>query len=262
MSVREDILKGPESIAHLQEKGRSLTQLADGLFTNFMYYAKKNWQYQASSKKGGEDLLNGYTGPVPCGGIANALRVMLEELGVPKGALGVEYVTISGYVWTKPKYCCFDRAVVGNVRRVESPGIYSEGCMFSEHYFLKCYLKYYDPCLNAVYAEENDAVRLKTPITEVFTKGVLHPGDTPDTFLMFNPDEVVPGWVRGTWSIVRHDDIFKYVNDKYTLMAISTKLKHGKVAEKARKLSREMFNKEGRLQTWKEAHLKAGIDVK
>jgi hypothetical protein len=262
MSVRTDILEKPIDIAKLQGKGKTPAQLADSLFTNFMYYAKEHWKYQASSKKGGEDLLTGYTGPVPCGGIANALRIMLEELGVPKGALGVSYVTISGYVWTKPEFFCFDRAVKGNVRRAESPGVFNEGCFFNEHYFLKCYLKYYDPCLNAVYAAEDDAVRMKLAATDVIVKGVLLPGETPDTFIVFNGDEVVPGWERGTWSIVRQTDVFRYVTDKYALMAISKKLNPSPTALKARKLSRELFNNEGRLQTWIQSHAEAGIIVK
>ena len=90
MAVRDEILKGPEDIAYLKEKGRKIDQLADALFTNFMYYAKKNWQYEASSNKGGQDLLNGYTGPVPCGGIANALRIMLEEAWCPEGPFGCQ----------------------------------------------------------------------------------------------------------------------------------------------------------------------------
>ena len=86
--------------------------------------------------------------------------------------------------------------------------------MFREHYFLKCYLKYYDPCLNSVYAARDDAIRMNLPPTDIIVGGVLLPATTADTYLVFNGDEVVPGWQRGTWMIVRDVDVLKYVTEK------------------------------------------------
>ena len=149
MSIRETIFTGPVNIPKLLER-KPAADCVDSLFANFMFYAKANWSYIASAQAGGEDLLNGTAKQVPCGGIATALKILIED----KLKLPATYVTKSGYVWTKDSYLSFDREVQGNVSRAESPFLFNEGCFFNEHYFIRCGAKFYDPCLDSVYLDE------------------------------------------------------------------------------------------------------------
>jgi hypothetical protein len=207
MSAREDILAGPNPIAQLMKDKTPNQQLADNLFINFIQYAKKHWQYIASSQSGGDDLLSGKATAVPCGGIAKALRSMLEDdLKIPK--TDVEYITISGYVWTKPQYISFDPSVTGNVRDANSRD-YRQGCLFNEHYYLRCLAKFYDPCLSANYANRDECVLMKPT---VLMKGEFLLSPDKQTVLMFMKAEKVNGWQQGAWMKFPAKDLRKHVD--------------------------------------------------
>jgi len=194
VTARDDILAGPNPIAKLKKDGATDQQLADNLFVNFLFYAKRHWHYIASAQAGGEALLAGTATTVPCGGIATALKILLEQdLAIPK--TDVEYITISGYVWTKPQYLCFDPTVVGNVRDANGRD-YHNGCVFNEHYYLRCGAKYYDPCLSSNYANRDECVLMKPT---VLFKGEFMLSPDKQTVLMFRKDEKVNGWQQGAW---------------------------------------------------------------
>lgn len=257
MGIKDDIFSSPVDIPSLLKKGTAPAACVDSLFTNFMYYAKAHWSYIASATAGGEALLNGSATMVPCGGIATALKMLIEE----KLGQHVNYITISGYVWTKPSFLSFDPKVKGNVYRAQSPGLYNEGCFFNEHYFIQCNNKYYDPCLNSIYNNQTEAIRKRYAVSEILSKGSVMSGENNNSLLIFNPNVIVPGWQKGAWMIVNAVDVLRYVTDKHDLLLISTKLKTGPLAEAARKASRKLFADSGRLEYWKGEHAKAGVMV-
>jgi hypothetical protein len=257
MSIKDTIFKGPVDIPTLRKEGKSDAELVDSLWINFMHYARHNWHYIASSKSGGKDLLSGDSTSAPCGGIATALKMMIEEYLHQT----VDYITISGYVWTKPEFHSFDSLVKGNVSRYESPLLFEEGCIFNEHYFIKCNGKYYDPCLDSTYRNEKEAVRKEYLFTEIIAKGEVMAGLTADSLVVFNKAVIVPGFTVGAWHLVKEKDIFKVVTDKAILLAISCSLKHGKIALKARQQSKQLYESAGRLEGWQNAHRKKGIVV-
>ncbi len=203
---REQILAGPTPIAQLKKDGATNQQLADHLFINYLAYAKKHWQYIASSQAGGDDLLSGKATSAPCGGLAKGLKSMLEnDVGIP--TTDIEYITISGYVWTKPNYLCFDPLVVGNVRGTNDRN-YANGCVFNEHYYLRCGAKFYDPCLSSNYAVRDECVLMK-PV--VLFKGEFMQSPDKQTVLMFNKTEKVNGWQQGAWMKMPTKDFKKHV---------------------------------------------------
>ena len=256
MPIKDTIFSSPVNIPTLLTK-QGAAECVDSLFINFMHYAKKNWSYIASSKAGGEALLDGTATQVPCGGIATALKILIEE----KLHLLVDYITSPGYVWTKSSFPSFDFKVHGNVSRAETPTLFNEGCFFNQHYFIKCGTKYYDPCLNSTYATENEPVRKRYASQEIISKGSIMPGENADSLLVFQPDVIVPGWQRGAWQIANARTVLNQVRDKFTLLAISTRLKTGELALTARKASRAMFEKEGKLSAWISEHKIKGIIV-
>ncbi|MGH7627457.1 MAG: hypothetical protein ACREOJ_19325 [Gemmatimonadaceae bacterium] len=205
-TAREEILAGPNPIATLKTDGATNQQLADNLFINFLSYAKRNWHYIASAQAGGDALLAGTATTVPCGGIATALKALFEQdLGIPK--TDVEYITISGYVWTKPQYLCFDPQVIGNVRDASNRD-YRNGCVFNEHYYLRCGAKFYDPCLSANYSTRDECVLMKPT---VLFKGEFMLSPDKQTVLMFHKTEKVNGWQQGAWSKFPAKDFRKHV---------------------------------------------------
>jgi hypothetical protein len=256
MAIKDDIFAGPVDIPALLKK-QSEASLVDSLFINFIYYAKHNWTYIASASAGGEALLDGSATQVPCGGIATALKILIEEKLHQK----VDYITIPGYVWTNPTFLCFDPKVMGNVSRAETPNSYTEGCFFNEHYFIECNGKFYDPCLNSTYTTKYEAIRKSYNVADTIARGEVMKSDNPNSLLVFRKDVVVPGWQRGAWLIVRADQVLKYVTDKFVLKSISTKLKYGPLAEAARKASRKQFAEAGKLEQWQKDHISAGIQV-
>lgn len=258
MPIDDLIFSSPVDIPQLMVKDKK-TEAAcvDSLFINFMYYAKEHWSYIASARAGGQDLLNGTATQVPCGGIATALKLLIEQ----KLNQHVDYITISGYLWTKPSFLCFDSKVKGNVSRAESPNLWNEGCVFNEHYFIKCGAKYYDPCLNSIYTAEKEAIRKHYAQGEVLSKGVVMAGENADSVLVFQGNVIVPGWQRGAWLIIKSGDLLRYVTDKNDLLAISKNLKTGNIAMAARKQSRKLFADANRLPFWVLEHQMAGINV-
>lgn len=264
MPINDTIFSGPVDIpALLQgnptllERPKTPAECVGSLFINFMSYAKKHWSYIASAQAGGAALLAGTATQVPCGGIATALKLLIEDkLGLP-----VEYITISGYVWTKASYLSFDSKVKGNVTKIESPGIFTEGCLFNEHYFIKCGGKFYDPCLNSIYTDQNQAIRKHYIASELISKGKIMAGENANTLLLFDDKVTVPGWQRGAWRIVKVQEILRHVTDKSDLMLISIKSSNPQLVEAARKASRKMFSDAGRLAFWENEHRMAGIRV-
>ncbi len=182
----------------------TLESKLDSVFNNLLYYAKRNWSYTASGNTGGEMLLAGTANAAPCGGIATALkRVFIDGLNVPEN--DIEYIRVTGYVWTGPAYSCFDPKVLGNVRKLDTKGDYSNGCVFNEHYYLKCNNKFYDPCLSAVYAIKNQSVKETFSGFKNLTIGsgmgrrFLITSDNRSC-LLYMPSEPVPGF-QGSYTL-------------------------------------------------------------
>jgi hypothetical protein len=258
MNIKDEIFSSPVNIPQLLDRNvKPAAACVDDLFINFMYYAKKKWSYIASANAGGEALLDGTATQVPCGGIATALKIMIEE----KLHQQVDYIRKSSYVWTSPRFLCFDPKVRGNVARFESPMLYNEGCLFKEHYFIKCGNKYYDPCLNSNYTTENEAILKHYNQTDILSGGKIIRGLDSNTVLVFNVNLLASGWQKGAWLIVKERDILNIVKDKNDLLYISYNLKTGGLALAARKASREMFLKEGRLAFWENEHRMRSIQV-
>lgn len=257
MAIKDDIFSSPVDIPKLLAKNTQKSACVDSLFTNFMAYAKVHWSYIASAQAGGTALLDGTATQVPCGGIATALKILIEE----KLEQTVTYITKSGYVWTKPDFLSFDPKVKGNVSRAETPATYNEGCFFNEHYFIKCGAKYYDPCLNSIYNVENEAIRKQYTTAETISKGSVMTGLDQESVLVFRPTMLVAGWQRGAWLIVKERDVLRLVTDKNDLMNISKNLKTGKLALAAREASRKMFKDANRLEFWRNEHRSAGVQV-
>ena len=260
MPINDTVFSSPINIPALLQKGpkqKTPAECVDSLFINFMFYAKAHWSYIASARAGGEALLAGTETQVPCGGIATALKILIEE----KLHLHVDYITLPGYIWTKASFLCFDSKVKGNVTKIESPALFNEGCIFNEHYFLKCGGKFYDPCLNSTYSVQNEAVRKTFTVAELIAKGRIMAGEDANTVLLFDGDVVVPGWQRGAWRIVKANDLLTRITDKSELMMISIKSSNRKLVDPARKASRKMFADAGRLTYWQTEHGRAVIKL-
>ena len=192
----------PADVNTLRNSGAPRERQLDSAFSNLVNYARKNLSYSASGKEGGEALLAGTATSVPCGGIATALKlVFINGLGVPDKE--VEYIRITGYLWTGPTYLCFDPKVKGNLRKLETPGQYGNGCIFNEHYYLQCDGKYYDPCLSASYAMRDQSIKLRFSGKDTqFSLGNSKLLVTPDksTGMLYLPNEPVPGF-QGSWAM-------------------------------------------------------------
>lgn len=198
MAILDTILSTPVDTAALRAANAPLERLLDGAFTNLLYYAKTNWSYTASAKAGGEALLAGTATAAPCGGIATALKlVFINGLGVPQDK--IEYIRITGYVWTGPQYMCFDPKVRGNLRKLDGTD-YANGCIFNEHYYLECEGKYYDPCLSTAYAVKNQSIKLQFRPLDTFSFAQGKMLATPDhqTCVLYMRNETVPGF-NGAW---------------------------------------------------------------
>lgn len=202
MPILDTILSTPVNIAKLRADNKSLDLQLSGAFTNLLYYAKSHWSYTASGNTGGDALLAGTATSAPCGGIATALkRVFIDGLKIPEA--NIEYIRVTGYVWTGPEYFCFDPKVKGNLRKLDGPRDYGNGCIFNEHYYLKCNGKYYDPCLSVVYAVKNQSIKdsfggLGTIMVGANRKMLV----TTDrkTCILYMPMEPVPGF-QGAWAM-------------------------------------------------------------
>jgi hypothetical protein len=197
MAIIDTILSTPVDVRGIanSDKGAELTSRLNGAFSNLLSYAKTHWSYTASGSLGGQALLDGTGTAAPCGGIATALKLVFLELGVPPDA--IEYIRVTGYLWTGPEYLCFDPKVYGNVRQLDGRD-YRNGCIFNEHYYLKCNNTYYDPCLSTAYAARDQSIKAK--FTKSFSIG--GPGNqrkflvSPDnrTCFLYMRDEPVPGF--------------------------------------------------------------------
>lgn len=202
MAILDDILKGPVDIAGLVKLNKTRETLLDGAFANLLSYAKKNWSYTASAQVGGEALLAGTANAAPCGGIATALKlVFVNGLQVP--VKEIEYIRVTGYVWTGPTYLCFDPKVTGNLRKLDAPGAYGNGCIFNEHYYLKCGDKYYDPCLSVSYVTRDQSIKEKFGGFNMMTIGTNRRflvTANQQTCILYMPAEPVPGF-QGAWAM-------------------------------------------------------------
>ena len=260
MPINDTVFSSPINIPALLAEGpkqKTPADCVDSLFINFMFYAKAHWSYIASARAGGEALLAGTETQVPCGGIATALKILIED----KLHQHVDYITIPGYVWTKSSFPCFDTKVKGNVTKIESLAMFNEGCIFNEHYFIKCGGKFYDPCLNSTYATQNEAVRKTFTTAELIAKGRIMAGEDANTLLLFDGDVVVAGWQRGAWRIVKTNDLLKRITDKNDLLMISVRSSNRLLVDPARKASRKMFVAANRLTFWETEHNRAVIPL-
>lgn len=198
MPIIDTILSTPVDVASLRADQAPRERLLDGAFTNLLHYAKTHWSYTASSKAGGEALLAGTATAVPCGGIATALKlVFMNGLGVSEDDL--EYIRITGYLWTGPQYLCFDPKVRGNLRKIDGND-YGNGCIFNEHYYLECNGKYYDPCLSTSYPVKNQSIKVQfKPLdTFPFPQGKMLVTPDHQTCILYMRNETVPGF-QGAW---------------------------------------------------------------
>ena len=204
MPILNTILASPNNINELKVRPNvERNLLHDSVFFNFMRYATAKWHYNASSTFGGEHLLAGTATSVPCGGIATALKtVFIQGAGIP--AHDLEYITISGYVWTAWDYPCFDPTVKGNIF---TPGdrSYHHGTIFSQHFYLRCGNKFYDPCLNRSYLARDQAVkeRLKKAY-EIGTGGNRRKvlvSTLANVLFIYQRDIVAQGF-QGSWLMV------------------------------------------------------------
>jgi hypothetical protein len=200
MAIMDTILTTPVDVQELRKAGAPLERQLDGAFSNLVSYASKNWQYTASGNTGGDALLAGTANASPCGGIATALRlVFINGLGVPDK--DIEYIRITGYVWTGPTYLCFDPRVKGNLRKLDGRD-YGNGCIFNEHYYLKCNNKYYDPCLSTAYTARDQSIKERFGGKNSIGFGNRRMLVTPDqkTCILYIPGEPVPGF-QGAWAM-------------------------------------------------------------
>lgn len=199
--VLQAILSSPIDIFALKGSGASLQVLVDRVFGNFVAYARANWQYVGKSNWGGPDLLAGTTRAAPCGGIANALRIVLGTV-LPEGAPPVRFVTLSGRLVTRKRYHCFDPRVRGNVRLKND--MLDGSCLFNNHYFLGWAGLHFDPCMAATYISENDVVEeVPVALTGVNDLLVVAKENARKTDSLFFYDErtTVPGF-SSTWARV------------------------------------------------------------
>ena len=200
MAILDTILSTPVDIAALRTDGAPRERLVDGAFTNLLHYAKSHWSYTASGSTGGEALLAGTATSAPCGGIATALkRVFIDGLGVSE--LDIEYIRVTGYLWTGPEYSCFDPKVLGNLRKLDSGKDYRNGCIFNEHYYLKCCGKYYDPCLSVVYLVPDQSIKQKNLKQYMIgTDRKMLVTQDKKLCILYMPDEPVAGF-KGAWAM-------------------------------------------------------------
>lgn len=200
MAILDTILSTPVDIAALRKDGAPRERLVDGAFTNLLHYAKSHWSYTASGSTGGEALLAGTATSAPCGGIATALkRVFIDGLGVSE--LDIEYIRVTGYLWTGPEYSCFDPKVLGNLRKLDSGKDYRNGCIFNEHYYLKCCGKYYDPCLSVVYLVPDQSIKQKNLKQYMIgTDRKMLVTQDKKLCILYMPDEPVAGF-KGAWAM-------------------------------------------------------------
>lgn len=201
MAILDTILSTPVDTHALRATGASKENQLDGAFANLLYYARYNWHYTASGNTGGADLLAGTATQSPCGGIATALKlVFINGLGVAD--TDVEYIRLTGYVWTGPEYLCFDAKVIGNLRHLDGKD-YRNGCIFNEHYYLKCNNKYYDPCLSTAYLSRDQSVKERFQGAQSMMAGanrkLLYTSDRK-TGILYMPSEKVNGF-QGAWAM-------------------------------------------------------------
>lgn len=197
MAIMDTILAGP---ADTGAAGASLERRLDAAFSNLLHYAKTNWNYTASGSTGGADLLAGTAHQAPCGGIATALKlVFINGLGVPD--TDIEYIRLTGYLWTAANFLCFDPKVTGNLRDLDGRD-YRNGCIFNEHYYLKVNNKFYDPCLSTAYIVRDQSVKARFQGKQNMMVGLgrkmLYTADMATGF-MYMPKEKVPGF-QGAWA--------------------------------------------------------------
>jgi hypothetical protein len=102
---------------------------------------------------------------------------------------------------------CYDPKVRGNLRRLDTPGNYGNGCIFNEHYYLKCNGKYYDPCLSTTYNVKNQSIKEEfngqyqnTAYGTGQTAGRMLLTADKKTCIVYLPKEPVPGF-RGAWGM-------------------------------------------------------------
>lgn len=187
------ILTRPFDVLQLLVGGASEQLLADRVFRNFLSYATVHWRYSATSNFSGEDLLAGRTNQIPCGGLANALKIVLQ--GVLKDPASVRFQTLSGYLLTKSRYTCFDPLVRGNVR--DRTGALDGTCLFNQHYFLTWGGLFFDPCMTAVYLMEGDVIDLRpVPVAGLRTLRVLARAGAgrADSLFILDKTAPVPGF--------------------------------------------------------------------
>ncbi len=201
MNILDTLLRTPVDVNALISKGAVRERLLDGAFCNLLHYAKSHWSYTASGSTGGDALLAGTAVAAPCGGIATALkRVFTQGLGVPEG--DIEYIRVTGYVWTGPEYLCFDPKVTGNLRRLDQMD-YRNGCVFNEHYYLKCSGRYYDPCLSTTYLRKDQSIKASFSGLRILTIGTNRKmliTEDKHTILLYMPQERVQGF-QGAWAM-------------------------------------------------------------
>lgn len=207
MKARDAILTNKNDIpAMMRKTPRPDDQaLADALFTNFIEYAAKNWQYNAiNGANTAEDALNSSgVASLACGTIRDALKIMFKDvLGLIAQNEDINY-----YFITKPGLKNFDNRVTGNLFSETGQVL---GAHFSAHYFLKCGSKWYDPCLMAQYMTKEGPVHAKTLNVGIPQSRSVHglkKAGTGHSLTFFKLDQrPVPGF-GSTWKTVKPKDL-------------------------------------------------------
>lgn len=165
MAIMDTLLTAPNNVRFRLKNGTPKESLTNEVFNNFIYYARNHWHYSAAHQSTGPAvaaLLDGSGDQASCIILTAALRRVLRDgLGIPQDQL--LSVGINHYFWASPKYKCFDPLVKGNLRKLHGLNIHHQGTIFSEHWYLQCCGKYYDPTTARIYAVKDELVVAEFP---------------------------------------------------------------------------------------------------
>jgi len=155
-TVRESVI----SVATHGAKALTLSRI----FIAFAAHARKSYQYNAVKLVGSEghtllDRDENEIVTVDCASLADALKILLNELFPDQEAKTVKvHNGIDGFA-TSAASRCFDTAIVGNVRRPGETFAQTSRCVFMDHYFVATgdqTRQFLDPCMFTGYSTMNE----------------------------------------------------------------------------------------------------------
>ncbi len=198
MSALEDILhptKYAATPAALAAKFRAGgTGNVAELFGRFVGYASANWQYNATVGPIQAAQILAGSGPrtLACGTIREVFKEMMRGQGHT-----VTNASKDSYFLTKPGLQCFDPRVVGNVEDHKGATV-GLACHFSSHYFVSINGRFYDPCLMAVYQDQEGPVAAETV---AIGEGLRIAGTGRQLIVLSSLMRAVPGFAS-VWEIL------------------------------------------------------------